>query len=161
MGHRAIIGLGSNLGDRKGQIECAIRELSKFGEVKLISSLYETEAWGYDSSNAYYNACVELITERSPGRLLTDLLDIETAMGRDRPGDGYSDRNIDLDILFYDKVVLDTVDLSIPHPQMAKRNFVLEPLNEIAPNLRHPKLNKTINELLILSLDPTKARRIG
>ena len=118
MQHQTIIALGSNLGDRKANITKAIQLIGNFGEVQKISSIYETPPWGYSSSKSYFNACILLETTLDPFELLNKLLEIEQNMGRVRNGDGYSDRPIDLDILFYADRVISAVNLELPHPRM-------------------------------------------
>ncbi|NDV45579.1 2-amino-4-hydroxy-6-hydroxymethyldihydropteridine diphosphokinase [Paludibacter sp. 221] len=145
------LGLGTNLGNKRENIENAIYYISQqIGEVISISSFFESKPWGFMSENDFLNAVISVTTTISPTLLLEKTQEIEREMGRKtktKEG-GYSDRLIDIDILFYDTLVLDTPKLKIPHPLIQKRDFVLIPLAEIAPNLVHPVLQKSIREMI-------------
>lgn len=144
---RAYIGLGSNLGDRLGYLRGAVRGLAGVGKIAAVSSLYETTPVGYLDQPWFLNAVVALDTEASPEVLHRHLRGLEEAAGRERPFPN-APRTLDLDILLYGDLVIDRPDLTIPHPHLHERAFVLVPLFEIAPNLRHPTLHKTVRELL-------------
>ncbi len=144
------IGIGSNLGDRKGTIRSALEQLTKEPGVQSVeaSSLYETEpVGGPPGQNRYLNAVARLETTLPPGGLLAVLQRIELQLGRVRR-ERWGPRTIDLDLLLYDDLVIDTPDLVIPHPCMHERRFVLEPLAAIAPHMVHPVLQRTIAALL-------------
>lgn len=145
--HRVFISLGANLGDRGASLSEARQRLNAGGlrEIRA-SSLYETAAWGQENQQPFYNQVLEMETFLPPRELMHFLLDIEQQMGRVRE-EKYGPRKIDLDILFYDDAVIDETALTIPHPYLHQRRFVLTPLAEIAPALVHPVLNKTIREL--------------
>jgi len=145
----AYLGLGSNIGDRKENLCQAILMLSaKVGSVVAVSSLYESEAWGYKSENKFLNAVVAIETELYPEELLSDIKEIEATLGREKKQTiNYEDRPIDIDILFYDELVYETSKLIIPHPHIEKRKFVLAPMAEIAPDFVHPLIGKKIKEL--------------
>lgn len=147
--HRVYIGLGSNLGDRKEYLEKAIWQLNHTAAVKMrkLSSVYETEAYGFTDQPPFLNACAALDTWLSPEALLDLLHQIEASLGRVR-NMHWGPRTIDLDILFYDREVIDTENLHIPHIDMANRLFVLTPLAEIAPFYRHPISQITVDEML-------------
>ncbi|MEZ4999923.1 MAG: 2-amino-4-hydroxy-6-hydroxymethyldihydropteridine diphosphokinase [Bacteroidales bacterium] len=135
----AYIGIGSNIGDRNGNLLRATEYLSdRTGKVISLSGIYETEPWGFSAGTPFLNMAAGVETALLPGELLKELIDIETGMGRVRSGSGYQSRIIDLDILFYDDLVLNTEALVIPHPLLHRRSFVLDPLAEIAPDLVHP-----------------------
>ena len=146
---KAYIGLGTNIGNkRRNLITAAALLAERAGDVLSISSFYETEPWGFESDNTFLNAALLLETELEPLQLLSLTQEIEKEMGRTQKSDGaYHDRIIDLDILLYDLCVINEAALVVPHPLMHNRQFVLEPLAEIAPMLVHPILNKTMLEL--------------
>lgn len=149
--------LGSNLGNREDYFRKAMNEIeNRIGPIVALSSLYETDAWGYDSDNKFLNACITANTALSPKDCLFQLKDIEILLGRlITAKNDYSDRVIDIDIIFYDDLVLETHELTIPHPKMQERLFVLNPLFEIAPDYIHPVLKKTVKTLLSeISLQP-------
>ena len=144
------LGLGSNLGQKEEFLELAIIEIEKqIGSLVARSAFYESEPWGFDSPNAFINACVAVQTTLSPNECLNSIAGIETSLGRTkRPSEAYTDRVIDIDILFYDQLILQEDQLTIPHPLLHLRKFVLNPLVEIAPKLMHPIFNKSISKLL-------------
>lgn len=142
------VGLGSNVGDREEQILRAVHEMRSFSRVKKISTLIETTPQGVGYSDPkFMNAVVELETDFSPDEILTELLRIEADMGRTRSEPG-APREIDLDLLSYDSEVIDSETLSLPHPRMHERRFVLGPLAELNPNWVHPSLKLGVKELL-------------
>jgi 2-amino-4-hydroxy-6-hydroxymethyldihydropteridine diphosphokinase len=150
MPHRAFIGIGSNLGDRKANFLEAIDRIQKIPGTRIVkqSSLYESEPLG-DAKTWFVNAVVELETEYGAAELLKRLKHIETAMGRKRVrGKRWGSRIIDLDILFFDNEIISKRTLKIPHPELHNRRFVLAPLSELAPQLIHPKLSVSVSELL-------------
>lgn len=146
MAHTIYLSLGTNLGNRLLNLQNAISKLSPKVQVIRKSSIYETEPWGYPDQPTFLNQVVEANTELEPSALLLFLKDLELSAGRQETF-RFGPRIIDLDILFYDDLVLDLPILTIPHPRIAERAFVLIPLAEIAPDLHHPKFNKTIQEL--------------
>lgn len=143
------IGFGSNIGDRLVHIQDAIRALSETEGITLqkISSVYQTEPVGYETQAQFLNGVAAIQTDLSPLSLLHILKDIETAVGR-RHRIRWGPREIDLDILLYGDMCLQTEKLIIPHPEMHRRRFVLAPLAEIAPNLVHPVFQETVQSLL-------------
>jgi 2-amino-4-hydroxy-6-hydroxymethyldihydropteridine diphosphokinase len=146
---RVYLGLGTNLGSREENLKQALAKIKEFiGIVTRISSVYETEPWGFLSEYKFLNMVIEVDTNLKPSGLLGRLLMIESLLGRLREGTGYKSRTIDLDILFYGNRIVNTKVLTIPHPQLHKRKFVLVPLWELAPGLSHPLLKKSISQLL-------------
>ena len=141
------LGLGTNLGDRKQNINKAIEAISLKMSISKQSSLYETTAWGYTNQPDFLNQVIQVETNLSPLRLLNFLKKTEVELGRVE-NFRYGPRLIDIDILFYDDLIKTTSRLQIPHPRIPERAFVLVPLNEIAPGYVHPVLKKTIAELL-------------
>jgi 2-amino-4-hydroxy-6-hydroxymethyldihydropteridine diphosphokinase len=142
------IGIGSNVGNRESNCRMAIERLNEKGiEVKKTSSMYETEPWGFKDQPKFINMVIEAETRLEPERLLIVLKDIEKEMGR-KETVKWGPRIIDLDILFYNDKIINQDELQIPHPYLHKRDFVLVPLSEIAPNKTHPILKKTIKELM-------------
>ncbi len=149
MSIKVYLGLGSNQGNRAEILAEAIKELEAFGQIIAQSSFIETEPFGFVSSLLFLNAVVCLETDLSAYALLKETQAIEKAFGRQQKSkDGiYSDRPLDIDILFYGSELIKNSELIVPHKELHKRLFVLEPLAEIAPKLIHPVLNKSIEEL--------------
>ncbi len=147
--HLAYIGFGSNIGDRLAHIQNAIQTLSKTEGITLqkISSLYKTDPVGYEAQAQFLNGVAAIHTTLSPLSLLHTLKDIETAIGR-KHRIRWGPREIDLDILIYGDLCLQTEKLVVPHPEMHLRGFVLVPLVEIAPDLVHPVFQETIQTIL-------------
>lgn len=146
----AYLGLGTNLGDRKANLERAVQMIrERIGDIVALSSFVCTEPWGFESENKFLNAVVRVSTEMSPRAILAAAKEIEKEMGRTQKSVGgiYHDRIIDIDILLYGDLVLQSEDLVIPHPLMTSRDFVMIPMAEIAPGLIHPVLGKTMLEL--------------
>ncbi len=144
---KVYLSLGSNKGNRSVLINKATDEIEKkIGIIISRSSMYQSKSWGFNS-NDFYNICLLIDTDIEPKSLLINLKKIEKSMGREDIDGSYSDRFIDIDILFYDNIIIDSEDLKIPHPKIEIRKFVLVPMLEIADDYMHPILNKTINEL--------------
>jgi 2-amino-4-hydroxy-6-hydroxymethyldihydropteridine diphosphokinase len=155
----AYIALGSNLGDREEALSSGVCHLRRLGRVLALSSLYETEPVGYHDQPAFLNAVLALETQLEPLALLRGLLAIERELGRDRGrGPLKGPRTLDLDLLLLGDCVVATEELSLPHPELAQRRFVLAPLVEIAPQLRHPQRNQTMAELMALLPDEGENR---
>ena len=145
--HQVYVALGSNVGDRAAHFEQALEALAEFVTVTERSPIYETEPWGFDDQRDFLNQVVGGETRLSPNDLMRQLKTMERDLGREKNFTN-GPRAIDLDLLFYDQLAMETPILSIPHPRMRGRAFVLRPLADLAPDLRHPILNLTVNELL-------------
>jgi 2-amino-4-hydroxy-6-hydroxymethyldihydropteridine diphosphokinase len=157
----AYVGLGSNLGDRAGYLLLAVRGMLDAGlDVIRLSSIYETEPVEYEHQPAFLNLVAELSgsTLPSPEQMLARLLRIEYALGRTREIP-MGPRTIDLDLLIFKNERLDTEFLTLPHPRLALRRFVLVPLNELVPNLIHPVLERSISQLLAQTKDQSAVAR--
>ena len=140
------LSLGSNVGDRKANLDAAIEGLGRLGTVAAVSAYYETEPVESRQQPWFLNCAVKLETELMPRQLLSRVLDIEKAMGRKRV-QTKGPRSIDIDILLFGSSVVEAKGLTIPHPALHERRFVLEPLAEIAPEVRHPVLKRTAREM--------------
>lgn len=156
---KIYLGLGSNLGDREHNLKEAFARIEEhIGHVVKSSSVYETEPWGFNTSETFLNAVIEVGTELSPSGVLGAILMIETLLGRTRGEKQYSSRVIDIDILLYNDLIVNEVSLKIPHPLLHERMFVLVPLCEIAPDIIHPIFNKSVLLLSKICPDNSKVR---
>jgi 2-amino-4-hydroxy-6-hydroxymethyldihydropteridine diphosphokinase len=145
--HKLVyLSLGSNVGERETNLKTALDRLGNLGEVEAASSFYETEPVEFTAQPWFLNCVAKLSTEKMPRQLLKGVLEIEKQMGR-RRGRDKGPRIIDIDILLFGDSVIATKGLTVPHPAMHARRFVLEPLAEIAPEARHPVLKRTVREL--------------
>ena len=158
---KVYFSIGSNKGNRSGLINEAIDKIDIIiGKVVQKSSIYETKSWGFNSNN-FYNICILLESTLTPELILNKILTIEKDMGRLKTTDQYSDRCIDIDILFFDNRIVNSKSLEIPHPRIQLRKFVLTPMLELTPDLIHPILNKSIRQLELECVDkdqPIKVR---
>lgn len=143
-----ILSIGTNIGDRKQNIENTVKALDEIGKVATISPIYSSEPWGFESENGFYNIALILETSLSPLELLKETQRIEKELGRTtKTTTAYADRMIDIDIIDYNNQIINTQTLTLPHSLMHKRNFVLYPLTDIAPEWQHPTLKLTALEL--------------
>lgn len=151
------LGLGTNLGDKERNLRMAVQKIEeRIGEIVSLSAFYVTAPWGFASDNSFLNAVVCVETSLRPLEVLKETQAIERELGRTRKSiDGaYSDRLIDIDLLLYSDTIMDEEGLTLPHPLMTERRFVMEPLAEIAPDVMHPVLHKTMKELFTSSFSP-------
>ncbi len=143
----AWLGLGSNLGDKTGNLRAAVAALVEHGTIAAVSPLYATEPVGCADQDWFLNACARLETDLGALEMLGVIARIESDLGRER-GIPNGPRTIDIDLLLYDDLVVESAELTVPHPRMHLRRFVLEPLAALAPDLIHPRLRKSIADLL-------------
>jgi len=160
MGEIALLSLGSNLGNREENLKTALGVInSRCGNVQRISRIYETPPWGFEADQQFLNLCAAVETNLNPKELLSVFLEIEKEMGRIRQNsDSYTSRPIDIDIISFGERIVETDVLSIPHPRMEMRKFVLLPLQEIAPDFHHPKTAKTIQQIIADCQDVTTVK---
>jgi len=159
---RVFVALGTNLGDRSHNLDLAVERLGESDGIEVVarSRTYETDPLGPPGQAPYLNAVVELRTRLGPRALLERLLALESLAGRERDPaqERWGPRVLDLDLLLYDESCLDDPDLTIPHPRLHERGFVLEPLCDLAPELRHPRLGERIGDLARKHRDPGAVR---
>lgn len=154
---KVYIGLGTNLGDKEENLRVAVQKIEEqIGKVISLSAFYITAPWGFQSDNSFLNAAACVVTGLAPLEVMQKTQEIERELGRTHKSEGgvYSDRLIDIDLLMYDDLILSTTsptgaELNLPHPLMTERDFVMKPMAEIAPELVHPVLGKTMKELLV------------
>ena len=151
------LGLGTNLGDKEKNLRMSVKKIEeRIGNVVSLSAFYATAPWGFSSENSFLNAAVCVETTLLPLQVFEETQRIERELGRtEKSVNGlYADRLIDIDLLLYDDRVMDAERLILPHPLMTERRFVMEPLSEIAPDVVHPVLHKTMKELFTSSFSP-------
>jgi len=157
----AYILLGGNIGDVLQTFYKARTFINGVaGQVTASSSIYRSLPWGFQSNDLFLNQALEISTILQPLDLLATLLDIEKSLGRKRTKRGYQSRMIDIDILFYENIIIDQNGLTLPHPRMHLRQFTLLPLSEIAPNYIHPVLKVTVKELVQLCPDQSEVEKV-
>lgn len=157
--NKAYLLTGGNIGDRLTYLLSAYQIIEKsVGEVLKKSSIYETEAWGLTNQNAFLNQVLLISTNLSAEELLEGVLNIEQQLGRKR-FEKMGPRTIDIDIIFYNDDIIASPHLTIPHPRIAERRFVLTPISEIAPDFVHPVLKKTITQLLEICPDQLEVKK--
>jgi 2-amino-4-hydroxy-6-hydroxymethyldihydropteridine diphosphokinase len=157
------LGLGTNLGNKPANLQFALDSISnqQIGEISSKSPVYQSQAWGYASNNSFLNMVICAETELAPEALLKACKKIEIAAGRaTKSNREYADRELDIDILYYDKLILHQNKLSIPHPLIAERRFVLQPLCDIAPFLVDLERGNTITEMLAACTDKARIQKI-
>ncbi len=156
--YRVFLGLGSNIGDRAKYLQQAADNVRAIPGVRVIwySSVYETDPWGNEDQEKFYNAVAEIETELLPGELLAGLKTIEARLGRTASVTPWAPREIDLDILLYDGLVVSNETVIVPHPHLHDRRFALVPFREIAPDVVHPVNGMTIGELAAACADKGK-----
>ncbi|SHF51705.1 2-amino-4-hydroxy-6-hydroxymethyldihydropteridinediphosphokinase [Mariniphaga anaerophila] len=159
--HHVFLGIGGNLGNKQDNLTKVLLIIeNKLGAIVKKSSVYETPPWGFDAEENFWNIVVQIKTELAPEELLLSIKTIEKGFGRKPRKENYTSREMDIDILYYDNMVVDTEQLKIPHPHIPERLFVLVPLVEIAPGFSHPVLKKSSVRLLENCKDASKITRI-
>jgi 2-amino-4-hydroxy-6-hydroxymethyldihydropteridine diphosphokinase len=155
------LGLGSNIGDKLNYIKSAGKEIAKLKDTKVLrsSSIYKTEPWGIKTQDEYLNSVLEIESALIPLELLKELKKIENVLGR-KNREKWHEREIDIDILFYDDLILKNESVEIPHPEIQNRKFVLAPLCELNPGLVHPVLKSTVESLLNNTNDHSEVIKI-
>ena len=157
----AYLSIGGNLGDRLSNIsKCLVLIEEYIGAIRLKSSVYETQAWGNENQPSFLNMAVLVLTDLGPVNLLTQIHKIEKELGRERLAH-WAARTIDIDILFFDGIIMETEELKIPHPYIQERMFVLEPLHEITSKYIHPILGKSVQELYTECNDKLSVRKLN
>lgn len=151
---KVYLSTGSNQGDRLNSLVEAAKQIEKqIGTIIDLSAVVESEPMGFEAETNFYNQVLLVDTMLTPQQVIITLLDIELKLGRVRAGQTYTSRSIDIDILFYDEIMIADDNLVIPHPRLHERNFVLQPLMAISPDFIHPVLKKPISELNSFSVD--------
>ena len=159
--HEVYLGIGGNIGKKKFNfLKTYILIKKKLGKVLQASSVYETPPWGFNSPDNFWNMVIKIETDLSPDELIAGIISIEDSFCRVRTEGIYRSRKMDIDILYYDNIVLDSITLTIPHPKIQDRLFVLVPLSEIAPEHKHPLLKMTTLELLENCKDRSAIKKI-
>ena len=158
---KVYLSLGGNIGDKKANFKEAEKQVGQLlGIIIQRSSVYETPPWGFHADDNFWNRVLLIETDKDPESLLSEIHKIENSFGRKRQAGKYLSRQIDIDILYYDDIFLETGDLVIPHPLIQQRKFVLVPLAEIAPGLKHPLLRFTTIEMLDNCRDESVVKKI-
>jgi 2-amino-4-hydroxy-6-hydroxymethyldihydropteridine diphosphokinase len=147
--HKVYLGIGGNIGNKQINFKEVYQIIeNELGTINKTSSIYETPPWGFHSNDPFWNSVIEISSRLTPKLLLSKIHLIEKGFGRKRNKERYSSREIDIDILYIDDTFMETETLIIPHPRIHQRKFVLVPLAEIAPNLKHPLIRQTSIEML-------------
>lgn len=160
--HKVYLGLGGNIGNKQKNFEEVYKAIqNNLGKIEKSSSVYESPPWGFQSKDTFWNSVIKISTSLSATEILNRIHSIEALFGRKRNKAKYASREMDIDILYYDDIYLETETLTVPHPGIQLRKFVLVPLTEIAPNLKHPLLRLTSIEMLENCKDESIIKKIN
>lgn len=159
--HKVFLGIGGNIGNKRSNFDKVYTLIEhELGKIVGHSSVYETPPWGFAADENFWNQVLVVETGRSPEYLLDKIHEIEDRLGRERKAGGYFPRPMDIDILYFDEVCVETEVLVIPHPHIRRRKFVLVPLTEIAPELRHPQFGLTSAQMLESCPDNSPIKKV-
>ena len=159
--HKVFLGIGGNIGDKQKNFESVYSIIENvLGKIVNASSVYETPPWGFQSDDPFWNSVIEIESTYTPEQLLEEIHKIENLFDRKRESESYSSRQIDIDILYFDDLYMETETLIIPHRYIPHRKFVLVPLNQIVPNFKHPLLRLTSSEMLESCKDQSIIKRV-
>ncbi len=159
--HQVFLSIGGNLGNKRANFDKVYTHIqNELGGIVLRSSVYETPPWGFDSEAPFWNQVLCVETHLNPSEILENIKKIDIAFGRKRIREGYSSREMDVDILYFDDQIINAENLTIPHPLLHKRLFVLVPLAEIVPDFVHPVLRLTSVEMLSVCADKSEVRMV-
>lgn len=159
--NKVVLALGSNLGNKKENLQNAVNQIhSRIGFIAQASAIYETPSWGFDSF-PFYNMCLLIHTNLSPEKVLTEIKQVEKILGRTaKTSDNYEARTVDIDIVYFNDFVFDSNNLQIPHKELQNRQFVLMPLNDLIFDWKHPVLQKSTQELLLICEDESEIKKV-
>jgi 2-amino-4-hydroxy-6-hydroxymethyldihydropteridine diphosphokinase len=160
--HQVFLGIGGNLGNKYDNLTKVLLLIeNELGAIRKKSSVYETSPWGFQAEDNFWNMVVQIETRITPNEFLQKIKTIEQEFGRKRQTGNYSSREMDIDILYFDDLIVENERLKIPHPHIHERLFVLVPLAEIAPELKHPKFQKTSFQLLESCTDKSEIKKLN
>jgi len=159
--HKVFLGIGGNIGNKQETFKKVYLLIEiRLGKINLVSSIYETPSWGFQSKENFWNQVIQIETKKTPEELLSTIYEIEGNFEKKRGNERYTSREMDVDILYFDDLFLETENLIIPHPRIHQRKFVLVPLTEIAPDLKHPLLRLTSIKMLENCRDESVIKKV-
>lgn len=159
--HKVFLGIGGNIGNKQENFKKVYLLIEiRLGKINLASSIYETPSWGFQSKENFWNQVIQIETNKTPEELLSTIYEIEGVFEKKSGNERYTSREMDVDILYFDDLFLETENLIIPHPRIHQRKFVLVPLTEIAPDLKHPLLRLTSIKMLENCRDESVIKKV-